>query len=324
MSYSKILGALDIDSGHLSYHLENLGELLTHSSEGQYKLSSIGNAATKLMGGVEEKSINDSTLSPKRKNFNNVVVASFVLLAVTLFFSSLFLAFIPQDQSSIDKSYPQSVPLNGTINYNISITYITNPFETGLSSIGYSGLGYFYIEAETPVHDLTHRVGDYIGFTLELNGTASYRIRVYNPNNQLMGELVYPSFYSISSFINETGTSISNIVPFGKGTFYIYIGNKPGTYKISIEWIKTDQAYGAIITFNHLRNWVKWPLFYNGILGIHMSTISPLILIILWKRMNPETVYKQKRKLVLLAFSIIALALFLVWVLILVIYFTIL
>jgi hypothetical protein len=170
------------------------------------------------------------------------------------------------------------------------------------------------------VHYLTHRVWDNIGLTFEVNGTASYRIRIYDPDNQLIQELVDPSFFSIS----ETGPSIARTSVYFPGeTLYLNNGNKPGTYKISIEWIRTDQAYGAIIIFNHIRNWVKWPFFYNGILGIHMSTISPLILIILWKRMNTETVYKQKRKLTSLAFLIIALALVLVWGLILVTYFNI-
>jgi hypothetical protein len=54
-TYSEILETLNIDSGHLSYHLENLGDLIVHSKDGQYKLSSFGAAAVKLMGGVEEQ-----------------------------------------------------------------------------------------------------------------------------------------------------------------------------------------------------------------------------------------------------------------------------
>jgi len=57
LAFSEILGALSIESGHLSYHLENLGELVTRTSDGFYKLSSIGIAATKLMSGVEEQTV---------------------------------------------------------------------------------------------------------------------------------------------------------------------------------------------------------------------------------------------------------------------------
>ncbi len=56
LTFSEILQAVEIDSGHLSYHLENLGDLVNHSSDGKYQLSTIGLAAVKLMGGVEEHS----------------------------------------------------------------------------------------------------------------------------------------------------------------------------------------------------------------------------------------------------------------------------
>ena len=38
LTFSEILEAADIDSGHLNYHLENLGDLITHSQDGKYEL----------------------------------------------------------------------------------------------------------------------------------------------------------------------------------------------------------------------------------------------------------------------------------------------
>jgi DNA-binding transcriptional ArsR family regulator len=55
LAFSKILDILSIDSGHLSYHMENLGELVKHSPDGKYELSTIGRAAVNLMSGVEER-----------------------------------------------------------------------------------------------------------------------------------------------------------------------------------------------------------------------------------------------------------------------------
>lgn len=68
LTYSEILDILNIDSGHLSYHLENLGDLTVHSSNGQYRLSSFGTAAVKLMGGVEEQknTKHKQTIKPKQ------------------------------------------------------------------------------------------------------------------------------------------------------------------------------------------------------------------------------------------------------------------
>ena len=53
-SFSRILEELGISSSHLTYHLENLGELVTKMDDGSYKLSTFGRAAVSTMKGVEE------------------------------------------------------------------------------------------------------------------------------------------------------------------------------------------------------------------------------------------------------------------------------
>jgi DNA-binding transcriptional ArsR family regulator len=53
-NFSTILETLGISSSHLTYHLENLGELLIKMDDGQYKLSRLGDAAVMTMKGVEE------------------------------------------------------------------------------------------------------------------------------------------------------------------------------------------------------------------------------------------------------------------------------
>jgi hypothetical protein len=54
MTYSEMLEALAIPSSHLTYHLENLGELVIKSEDGKYKLSSFGKASVSMMQGAEE------------------------------------------------------------------------------------------------------------------------------------------------------------------------------------------------------------------------------------------------------------------------------
>lgn len=53
-NFSTILETLGISSSHLTYHLENLGELLIKLDDGRYKLSGLGEAAVCTMRGVEE------------------------------------------------------------------------------------------------------------------------------------------------------------------------------------------------------------------------------------------------------------------------------
>jgi len=53
-NFSRILDELGISSSHLTYHLENLGELVTKMDDGRYRLSTFGEAAVLTMKGVEE------------------------------------------------------------------------------------------------------------------------------------------------------------------------------------------------------------------------------------------------------------------------------
>ena len=54
MTFSKMLEELAIPSSHLTYHLENLGELVTKNEDGKYKLSSFGEASVSMMRSAEE------------------------------------------------------------------------------------------------------------------------------------------------------------------------------------------------------------------------------------------------------------------------------
>ena len=54
MSFSEILGVLGVSSSFLTYHLENLGELVGKMNDGMYRLSSFGEAAIATMTKVED------------------------------------------------------------------------------------------------------------------------------------------------------------------------------------------------------------------------------------------------------------------------------
>lgn len=84
MSFSEILNILSIDSGHLSYHIENLGDLIRHSEDGKYELSSIGIAAANLMSGVEEHSQLPTSAKLKKKRIEHIfLVVVLVILAAS-------------------------------------------------------------------------------------------------------------------------------------------------------------------------------------------------------------------------------------------------
>ncbi len=54
MTFSQMLDELAIPSSHLTYHLENLGDLVVKEKDGKYKLSSFGNASVSMMKSAEE------------------------------------------------------------------------------------------------------------------------------------------------------------------------------------------------------------------------------------------------------------------------------
>jgi DNA-binding transcriptional ArsR family regulator len=49
MTFSQMLEELKIPGSHLTYHLENLGELVVKMEDGKYKLSSVGEGAFSII-----------------------------------------------------------------------------------------------------------------------------------------------------------------------------------------------------------------------------------------------------------------------------------
>ena len=85
-SFSEIQEAFRIESSHLTYHLENLGELVSKTQDGKYRLSTFGEAAVGTMSKVEEA---PKVTEPKRlpalsikwKSFFAVLMIGIVVLA---------------------------------------------------------------------------------------------------------------------------------------------------------------------------------------------------------------------------------------------------
>ena len=92
-NFSRILEDMGISSSHLTYHLENLGDLVTKMDDGSYRLSTFGRAAVMTMKGVEE--------TPDIKPKNNVMgslkwktVFAILMIAVILLSSLSYVQFM--------------------------------------------------------------------------------------------------------------------------------------------------------------------------------------------------------------------------------------
>ncbi len=54
--FTELRDSLGIDGGHLTYHLNELGELLAKTEDGAYELSNLGRTSVSLMSDIEESS----------------------------------------------------------------------------------------------------------------------------------------------------------------------------------------------------------------------------------------------------------------------------
>jgi len=85
-SFSEMLEALDISSSDLTYHLDNLGELVRKLGDGKYRLSMAGEAAVTTMSKVEEspkatEPKRFQTSSVKWKYFSVAIMVGLIILA---------------------------------------------------------------------------------------------------------------------------------------------------------------------------------------------------------------------------------------------------
>jgi len=100
-TFSKILEELAISSSHLTYHLENLGELLSKSEDGIYTLSTFGKAAVTAMREVEEvpfiKSKNPLRLPAVWKSIFAAFMIGLIILA-----GFSYIQYVALNQASSD------------------------------------------------------------------------------------------------------------------------------------------------------------------------------------------------------------------------------
>ena len=89
-NFSRILEEVGISSSHLTYHLDNLGDLVTKMDDGKYRLSTFGKAAVMTMKGVEEtpdiKTKNIICGSLRWQSFFVLLMVIIIILAGLSFF----------------------------------------------------------------------------------------------------------------------------------------------------------------------------------------------------------------------------------------------
>lgn len=116
VTYSQMLEELGITSSHLTYHLENLGDLVIKDESGRYELSSFGKAAVTMMRGAEEvpdtRTKRFSALPLKWKSLYAFFIIAIVLLASVSFIQFSSFNKLSNDFNALQKDYVDVVAQN--------------------------------------------------------------------------------------------------------------------------------------------------------------------------------------------------------------------
>jgi len=150
LTFSEMLELLGVSSSNLTYHLDNLGELITKGENGVYKLSTFGLASVNTMRVVEEA----PEVQPKKRmglSFKWRTVLAVMLVGMIVFASaaalqSSMLSQTTGELDSLQSKYNQLLAWSGTTNSAIRFlqdvveintdhyqaTFLSNTFEQRL------------------------------------------------------------------------------------------------------------------------------------------------------------------------------------------------
>jgi len=264
LTFSQILQILSMDSGHLSYHLENLSDLLSRSPDGKYRLSSFGIAAVKLMSGVEEyKPPSVSPSSVSRSRVDAVVKIMSIVLAVALLWSSLYsISFTTSASSLLVRTASERPGISlelapdQTFVYNLTLIY------GGYQMVATEPNGLRMV-IKQPVRAANEWERYFVRLNLEFNGTYGIILMIHDPSNNL----------------------ISNSTQQGAGGGQVGIPgaylDQPGTYDLEIRNVKSTMALGNL-SLEIMQEWFERPMFYYGLAGAATALLYPLTLFLSW------------------------------------------
>jgi hypothetical protein len=122
-SFSEMLEGSGVSSSHLTYHLENLGQLVSKTDDGKYRLSTFGEAAVATMSKIEEMPTEPKHLSSlplKWKSLFVVLLIGLVSLASISYIqyqslNRLSEEYGPLSARAITPVTPNLVTLNSTL-----------------------------------------------------------------------------------------------------------------------------------------------------------------------------------------------------------------
>lgn len=286
LTFSQILDVLSIDSGHLSYHVGNLGDLITRSQDGKYGLSSIGVAAAKLMSGVEEHPAMP-TYKKAREGLDIVKVYPLILVGILIFAGLHFANFTVIVKSEGVETTPGtlfSIRSGEAFQFNITIVFGEGMRERRVEDNA------LYEARAPPINTLTLWEKGAFSFELEGNGTYDIQITVYSPVGadtvdgmrvwiinvtQINATqiLVYKPTRTVTyreAFVNWQGRVL------GLGRTEI---TQAGTYTFETKNLGTQEISG-LLSVHLLWELLYKPYFIFGIAATSLALIYPVLFLL--------------------------------------------
>jgi DNA-binding transcriptional ArsR family regulator len=312
LSYTQILNKLDVDTGHLNYYLESLGELVAKTSEGKYRLSEYGLAAVKLMTGVEETDPALGETKKTRLSKRRITHLTQAVCIIALVLTGTFLTSITNVQSywleasgSLDSKNLITLAPNETFSSfdyasarNYHADTITTHYRAFLQieivqanvSLHIEVTEAVFPEASFPIEETSHYVqypvliynetheGPY-GYD-DANGTStsfsklSYTIKIPIMYPQEKGMLVSNSFSHYNTNITSLGTAMLYHPPTAtsRNGSTSTVANNTGSMYLKITYPLIERT--------------DYPYFYHGLVLICLAVVVAILPFIVIKKIR--------------------------------------
>jgi DNA-binding transcriptional ArsR family regulator len=261
MTFTEVLKSISIDSGHLSYHLDELSILLTKNADGTYALSGIGSAAVKLMNGVEDEATAGERYTRKIQPLRNAVLTSTMLLVLIL------LPVIAYSLGYVVTTGGSSSLVNVTIPSREAFSYKVTLLYEGIRG-GYTGSREQQITLDPPVSGIMSWDQDTVYYTLSPEGGSHIIARIIDSSGTVVEE---PEIFT---GLGAGGASMTFHVPM----------NGAGSSRIEVDTISAITPSSGSLQVGYRRAGLTRPFFLYGVASIAVVSVCLLSLYGTWRK----------------------------------------
>ncbi len=188
MTFSEILDNLGVPSPHVTYHLENLGELVVKKEDGKYILSSFGQAAVVMMKGAEEaptvQKTSFTSLALKWKSLYAILIIGILIFASVSFAQYASYNQLSKDYNNLGASFEKVQSQNqqlisGSSSADEAMNIIKNVFQIDVSKYQVSLLS----DTVGPAPDLDGIVEEVMTYSLVNNASNINAVLTFRNGN---------------------------------------------------------------------------------------------------------------------------------------------